>query len=399
MVADSAYYDLLGVGVEATEGEIKKAYKKKAMQHHPNPDNPEAHETFQKIGQAYETLSNPNDRATYDQYGPDGPRGGGGGGEYDMDDLFNAMFGGGGGFDGYDDFGGGFGGGSHWSSGGPRRKPAKGRDTTVPYDMSLEEVFKGKKVVMNLERDRICKGCTGSGARAGVKPKECSKCEGKGEVFTDRMLAPGLVGKMKTPCPDCHGAGTKLRDKEKCKKCKGSRVQKEKKRVEFEIEAGVEDGERIALRGEGDEEPDVPAGDVIFLIHHLPHPSFRPQPHSPGSLQILLSIRLSEALLGFSRVLFIHLDGSGVHITSKKGERIIKSGSIWRIEGEGLPIRGSWGKRRGDVYVRFEIEYPDEEWARKQGDGELVELPGRKPDLPIDKEKVVYRQLSAKPVN
>ncbi|OWZ74394.1 hypothetical protein AYX14_00041 [Cryptococcus neoformans] len=401
MVADTTYYDLLEVSVDATEAEIKKAYKKKAMQHHPdkNPDDPNSHETFQRIGQAYETLSNPNDRATYDQYGADGPPRGGMPSDMDMDDLFSAMFGG-----GFDDFGGGMGGGFFDPSGGRsggRRKPAKGRDTTVPYDITLEEAFKGKKVVMSIERDRVCGGCKGSGAKPGVTPKECSKCSGKGVVFTDRMLGPGLVGKVKSPCPECNGEGVKLRDKEKCKKCKGQKVVKEKKRIEFMIDPGTEDGERIALRGEGDEAPDIPPGDVIFLIRHLPHPSFRAQPHSPGSLTILLSIRLSEALLGFSRVLFIHLDGKGVHVTSKKGERIIQPGSVWVIKGEGLPIRGK-GKR-GDMYVRFDVEFPTTDWAKgvevDGGESTKVELPGRKPDLGLSPEQIVVRELSDKPVN
>ncbi|WVO16381.1 hypothetical protein L204_104056 [Cryptococcus depauperatus] len=407
MVVDTSYYDILGVSVDATEIEIKKAYKKKAMQHHPdkNPDSPEAHETFQRIGQAYETLSNPNDRTTYDQFGPEGaPRGGGMPSEMDMEDLFASMFGGMGG-DPFDDFGGGFFGGPMGGRGTGGRKPSKGRDTTVPYDISLEEVFKGKKVVMNLERDRICKTCKGSGARSGVVPRECSKCKGEGIVFTDRMIGPGLVGKVKSSCPECQGEGIKLRDKEKCKKCKGNKVQKEKKRIEFMIEPGTEDGERIALRGEGDEQPGIPPGDVIFLIRHKPHPSFSPQPHSPGSLQILLSIRLSEALLGFSRILFIHLDGSGVHVTSKRGERIIKPGSIWVITGEGMPIRGK--SKRGDVYVRFDIEFPTTVWAKgleleKDEHGEektVITLPGKKPDLGLSEDKIVRRQLSDKPIN
>ncbi|WWC93982.1 hypothetical protein V866_000820 [Kwoniella sp. B9012] len=400
LVFDTTYYDLLEVSVDATDVEIKKAYKKKAMQHHPdkNPDDPQAHETFQKIGQAYETLSNPNDRATYDSHGPDGPPRGGMPSDMgmDMDDLFAQMFGGGG-------FGMGGGSFEFDMGGGPsrRRKPAKGRDTVVPYDISLEEAYKGKKVVMNLERDRICSGCKGSGARPGVEPKECGNCEGKGTIFTDRHIAPGLLGKVKSPCPSCHGEGKKIRDKEKCKKCKGLKVTKEKKRIEFMIDPGTEDGERIALKGEGDEEPDVPAGDIIFLIRHLPHPSFKPQPHAPGGLSILISIRLSESLLGFSRILFIHLDGRGIHVDSKKGERIIKPGSVYTIKGEGMPIRGT--SRKGDMYVRFDVEFPTTDWARSLAledgaEGTKVELPGKKPDLKIEGE-VVRRELSTKPVN
>lgn len=128
-------------------------------------------------------------RATYDQHGPDGPPKGGMGPDMDMDDLFASMFGGGMGFDPFTD-GGGF---SFDPSGGPshgrRPKPSRGRDTTVAYDITLEEAFKGKKVVMSLERDRVCGGCKGSGARNGVTPGDCGKCEGKGFILTDRHVS------------------------------------------------------------------------------------------------------------------------------------------------------------------------------------------------------------------
>ncbi|ORY32569.1 chaperone regulator [Naematelia encephala] len=358
MVADTSYYDLLEVSIDATEIEIKKAYKRKAMQHHPdkNPDDPLAHETFQKIGQAYETLSNPDDRASYDQYGPGGPPRGGYSGEPDMDDLFEAMFGGGFGFGGASfDMGGG---------GPSRQKPSRGKDTVVEYPISLEEVFKGKRVVVGLERDRICGHCKGSGARNGAKPLECQTCKGAGSVIADRHLGPGLVGKMKVPCPDCDGEGTRLREKERCKKCKGKKVVREKKRVEFQIEPGTEDGERIALRGEGDEAPDIPPGDVIFHIQHKSHSVFRPNSSSPSDLSVSVTIRLSEALLGFNRVLFTHLDGRGIRIESKRGERVIQQSQVCIIRGEGLPRRGK--KERGDLWVKFNVEMPGESWASRQ---------------------------------
>ncbi|ORX36865.1 chaperone regulator [Kockovaella imperatae] len=388
MVADRTYYDLLEVSIDADEVEIKRAYKRKAMLHHPdkNPDDPQAHEMFQKIGQAYETLCDPNNRAAYDEYGPDGaPRGFDGG--VDMDDIFAEMFGGA-------SFG--FGGGFSFDSAGPgpsRRKPTRGPDTVVDYNVTLEEAYKGKRVVMGLERDRVCSHCHGSGARTGVKPSKCKTCDGKGSVIADRHLGPGLVGKMKVTCTDCHGEGTRLRDKEKCKKCKGAKVLRDKKRVEFHIQPGTEDGERIALKGEGDEAPDIPPGDVIFHIHHKTHPFLRPHPSHPSNLRTTVRISLSEALLGFSRVFFVHLDGRGIRIDSGRGERVINPGDEWLIRGEGMPRIGREDK--GDLYVKFEVEMPGASWAARQDpSGTTVQLPPALPEMSPLPDTVETRYLS-----
>ncbi|RXK40833.1 hypothetical protein M231_01892 [Tremella mesenterica] len=351
MVADTAYYDLLEIHVTADEGEIKRAYKRKAMQHHPdkNPDDPLAHETFQKIGQAYETLSDPNLRESYDKYGPDGPSSSSHGG--DMDDLFASMFGASFTFD----------------SAGPSRrsKPSRGQDTNVRYEVSLEEVYKGKTVRMSLERDRLCGGCRGSGARPNAVPVKCGTCEGKGSIYVQRHLGPNLVGRMKEECTACQGEGKRVRDREKCKRCKGAKVVKEKKQVEFDIKPGTLDGERIALRGEGDEASEIPPGDVIFQIRHRPHPLFRPRPSGrPHDLSMTLPLSLSEALLGFSRVAFVHLDGRGIRLVSPRGQRVIRPSEELVIKGEGLPMRYNDGK--GDLWIKFEIEMPGTSWVARQ---------------------------------
>ncbi|GFZ44155.1 hypothetical protein JCM24511_01876 [Saitozyma sp. JCM 24511] len=349
MVADTTYYDLLEVSVEATE----------------NPDDPMAHEMFQQIGQAYETLSNPNDRATYDEFGPDGPPRGGGVDPSDMDDLFASMFGGFGfGMDG------GMGGaGFSFDSAGPSRKPRKMRDTDVAYEISLEEAFKGKRVVMALERDRVLGGF-GLAGQEGT----CWGGMGRDRAGWDG-LGPGLVGKMKVPCEDCEGEGVRVPEKQRCKKCKGKKVVKEKKRVEFHILPGTEHGERIALRGEGDEMPEVPPGDIIFHIHILPHSTFRRLGDS--HLGATVPLRLSEALLGFNRVLFVHLDGRGIRVESKRGERVIRHGEELCIRGEGMPRLDRDGGGKGNLRVRFEVEMPGASWAARsdaQGGGVVEQM-------------------------
>ncbi|EIW70863.1 hypothetical protein TREMEDRAFT_68250 [Tremella mesenterica DSM 1558] len=366
MVADTAYYDLLEIHVTADEGEIKRAYKRKAMQHHPdkNPDDPLAHETFQKIGQAYETLSDPNLRESYDKYGPDGPSSSHGA---DMDDLFASMFGASFTFD----------------SAGPSRrsKPSRGQDTNVRYEVSLEEVYKGKTVRMSLERDRLCGGCRGSGARPNAVPVKCGTCEGKGSIYVQRHLGPNLVGRMKEECTACQGEGKRVRDRERCKRCKGAKVVKEKKQVEFDIKPGTLDGERIALRGEGDEASEIPPGDVIFQIRHRPHPLFRPRPSGrPHDLSMTLPLSLSEALLGFSRVAFVHLDGRGIRLVSPRGQRVIRPSEELVIKGEGLPMRYNDGK--GDLWIKFEVEMPGTSWvARQDPEGSELQLPGPLGDI------------------
>ena len=150
---------------------------------------------------------------------------------------------------------------------------------------------------------------------------------------------------------------------------------KEKKRVEFRIEPGTEDGERIALRGEADEavrfqvpsllnfQPDIRPGDVIFHISHKPHLIFKPRPRQLADLMVTANIRLSEALLGFNRILFIHLDGRGIRAESKRGERVIQPGAEWVIRGEGMPKRGR--EEKGDLWVKFEVEMPGVSWAAR----------------------------------
>ncbi|KAK4686429.1 hypothetical protein P7C73_g3699, partial [Tremellales sp. Uapishka_1] len=351
-----------------------------------NPDDPSAHVTFQKIGKAYETLSDPDSRAAYDEYGPDGPQRAGGGGGFSSfeEDLFEQMFGG---------FGMGGGGASFSfdpSSSSGRTKPSRGNNTEVVYEINLEDAFKGKRVVMNLERDRLCSHCEGSGGRKGAKLKDCSKCEGKGKITADRHLGPGLVGKFKMECPECEGEGKKIREKDR--KCQGKKVRKEKKRVEFQIEPGTEDGERIALKGEADEAPGIPPGDVIFRIKFRPHPHFTARPYS-SDLSITVPISLSEALLGLSRVLFVHLDGRGIRVESKRSERIIESGQEWLIKNEGMPKRGKGS--RGDLIVTFKVEHPNESWAGRQDpSSNKVELPGPLEELSPLPEVIDVRYLT-----
>ncbi|KAI0767920.1 hypothetical protein BC629DRAFT_876310 [Irpex lacteus] len=374
MPVDTTLYELLGVRPEASEDDIKKAYRKKAREHHPdkNPNDPEAGQKFQEMAAAYEILSSPDSREVYDQYGLEGlngPGGAGGPGGMDAADIFAELFGGGpGGFNFGFDFG---------SGGGPHRHRTRGEDSIIPYDVTLEELYNGKSVKMNMEKEAVCGTCKGSGAKGSAKPKSCAKCDGKGYVMVQTQIGPGRYGTSRAMCTDCSGKGEKLREKDQCKRCKGKKTVKEKTRQEIFVERGMADRQRIVLSGAGDEEPGVPPGDVIFQLKTRPHPSFE---RSGNDLLTRVHITLSEALLGFSRIILTHLDGRGIHISSPAGKPI-KTGDSIMLRGEGMPVYKN-PDQKGQLYVVFEVDMPDAEWVRTVDKTALAALlPPGKPEM------------------
>ncbi|KAF9790482.1 DnaJ-domain-containing protein [Thelephora terrestris] len=357
MPVDTELYDLLGVSPNASEDEIKKAYRKKAKEHHPvqNRDDPGAAARFQEMAAAYEILSQPETKGMYDQFGMEGLSGGRGGG-MDPNDIFQ-MFGG---FSfGFDSGPGGF--------GSARRK--KGQDSVIPYEVTLEDLYNGKSVKMNLEKDALCSVCSGSGAKGNAKPKKCVKCEGKGWTFVHSQVGRNQIGTSRAMCTECDGQGEKLREKDRCKKCKGSRTVKEKTRQELSIERGMANQQRIILAGAGDEEPGIPPGDVVFVLKQTPHDSFQ---RSGNDLLTAVHITLSEALFGFSRILVTHLDGRGIHVSSPPG-KIIKPGESIVAKGEGMPVY-KHPDTRGDLYIVFRIDMPGEEWLNTVDRAQLEAL-------------------------
>ncbi|KAJ7352451.1 hypothetical protein DFH08DRAFT_858973 [Mycena albidolilacea] len=376
MPVETELYDVLGVSPNATESEIKKAYHQKAKEHHPdkNPNNPAAGEKFQELLAAYETLSDPQLRHIYDAHGLDGLAGpgagmGGGGGGVDPGEFFASFFAAsGGGMNFGFDFGPG--------GAGPSRRRGKGEDTVIPHDVTLDELYNGKTLRLNLEKEAVCGTCKGSGARGSAKPKECSMCEGKGWTMA-QMSAGSHLTTSRVACSNCNGTGEKLREKDRCKKCKGDKTVKEKNRHEVVIEPGMADKQRIILAGAGDEEPGTPAGDVIFVLRLAPHEAFE---RSGSDLLTTVTITLSEALFGFSRILITHLDGRGIQMTSPPG-KIIKHSDTIILRGEGMPVYKKPGTK-GDLYLTFTIEMPDEEWLKTVDKTTLLSLiPPKKADI------------------
>ncbi|CDO74911.1 hypothetical protein BN946_scf184988.g18 [Trametes cinnabarina] len=322
----------------------------------------------------YEILSSVETREAYDRYGMEGMSGGGGGGPgfggmggmggMDPADIFAELFGGGMNF-GFD----------YGPSRGPRR--TKGQDSHIPYEVTLEDLYNGKVVKMNMEKEAVCGVCKGTGAKGNAKPKPCIKCEGKGWTIVTTALGPSRLGTHRAMCTECNGQGEKLREKDRCKKCKGNKTVKEKTRQEIYIERGMADRQRIVLAGAGDEEPGIPPGDVIFTLKTRHHESFE---RSGNDLLTTVHITLSEALLGFSRILLTHLDGRGVHVSSPPG-KIIKPGDSIILRGEGMPIYKT-PDIKGNLYVMLEIDMPDESWLRTIDAKALAGLlPPKKPEM------------------
>ncbi|KAJ3997169.1 hypothetical protein F5050DRAFT_1799225 [Lentinula boryana] len=358
MAIETVLYDLLGITPNASEDEIKKAYRKK------NRNDPNAATKFQEMAAAYEILSDPDTRALYDEGGMDGLQGGRSGGP-SMDDIFAQFFtGGSGGFS----FG--------FDMGGPSRF-GRQNDSVLPHEVTLEDLYNGKTVKMNMEKQVLCSSCKGSGAKGHAKPKQCSTCQGSGRAYIKTQLPGGQMAVSPQRCEACNGKGENLREKDRCKKCKGSATVKEKTRQEIFIEKGMADQQRIVLAGAGDEEPGVSAGDVVFVLKVLPHDSFE---RNGNDLLVKVKITLSEALLGFSRILLTHLDGRGIKVTSPPG-KIFQPDSTIVIRGEGMPIY----KRpdtKGDLFVLFEIEMPSEDWLRSVDQQALANLlPPKKPEI------------------
>ncbi|KAK0530739.1 hypothetical protein OC834_003206 [Tilletia horrida] len=390
MVADTELYDVLGVAPDASEQELKQAFRKQSLAHHPdkNPGDETASARFQEISAAYETLSDPDARAAYDRYGTVGGGGGGGGGDGpgpDMDEFFSFMFGEGAGFGGPPpgfEFGGGMPGGGGMPRGFGRRKA---QSSVITYEVSLEDLYKGKTAHFSLEKNTVCATCSGSGGKAGATPKTCVKCGGEGFVL-NRQMTNGMIHQRPVQCSDCKGEGVKIRDKDRCKKCKGQKTLKNKAKLDLKIKPGMHDGEKITFQGEGDEEPGVSqAGDIVFVLKLKTHPTFEIRPDQAGEpsadLEATVHLTLSEALLGFDRTVLTHLDGRSIRINKRTGH-ITRPGDVQCLRGEGMP-QGGLLERKGDLYINWVIDFPDEDWLAKTDTTSLARLlPAKRPDIP-----------------
>lgn len=375
MAAD--YYDILEISRSATAEEIKKAYRKKALQFHPdkNPGDADAEKRFKQVSEAYEVLSDDKKRQIYNQYGKDGLQGAAAGGAgmhgfSSMDEALRTfmgafgMGGGGGGETIFDFFGGG---GGDFGHEGRRGGARQGASKRVNLTISFEEAAKGIDKELAITNYVSCTTCHGKGSSSAQGVKTCKQCNGRGQVFEQR----GFFN-MTMACPTCHGEGKVITDP--CKNCSGQGVVKEKQHIKVHIPAGVDSGMRLKMNGYGDAgQGGGPAGDLYVFITVEPNDLFERQ---GNDVLLDLPINFTEAALGCKKEvpsLFHH----SCRITIPEGTQ---NGKIFRVKGEGFPNVHGHGK--GDLLVRIYVETPtglnDRQKQLLQEFGDL-EVPNNQP--------------------
>ena len=337
------YYEVLGVSRGASEDEIKKAYKKMARKYHPdlNPGDKTAEEKFKEVNEAYEVLSDADKKARYDQYGHAGvdPNFGAGGfgggfdGSFDFGDLGDIF----GSF-----FGGGFGGGRRTNPNAPPR----GESIRMSIAISFEEAAFGCEKAVTVERYETCDTCHGNGCAPGTSPEVCPDCHGTGTVQVRRQTPMGVFA-TSSPCPKCGGKGRIIH--QPCKDCRGSGMVRKKKTIQASIPAGIDNGQTISIRGQGNAGKNGgPAGDLLITITVRPHEMFR---REGTSVLCEAPITFTQAVLG-AELEIPTIDGK-VKYTLPEGTQ---SGTTFRLKGKGIPSIN--GRGRGDQYVTVYIETP-----------------------------------------
>ena len=330
------YYEVLGVSKDASDDEIKKAYRKVAKQYHPdlNPGDATAEAKFKEANEAYEVLSDSDKKARYDQYGhagvdPNFGAGGFGGGfesGFDFGDLFGDMFG----FGGYHN----------------PNAPKKGQTIQTNLTISFDEAVKGCKKKVNITKSESCTECSGTGATKGTTADICKTCHGTGAVSIQQRTAFGIVSTTR-PCPDCKGKGKII--KNPCKQCSGTGFQRKNKTIEVVIPAGIDNGQTLNLRGEGNPGANGgPAGDIHVNVNVRPHDFF-----SRDGFNIWCTIPVTYAQAALGDTLYIPtLDGK-VKYELPAGTQ---PGEVFRFKDKGIQILNGRGK--GDQFIKIAVEVP-----------------------------------------
>ncbi|MGC9292509.1 MAG: molecular chaperone DnaJ [Acidobacteriaceae bacterium] len=349
------YYEVLGVDKGASEQELKSAFRKLAMQHHPdrNPDDPGAEEKFKLASEAYQVLSDPEKRAAYDRYGHAGLNGMGGFGASgfegmpDLGDIFGDIFGG------------------MFNMGGGRgaSRAQRGRDLRTDLALTFEESVFGKQAEVHIRRMEACTVCQGSGAAPGRGEHACAQCGGRGQV----RFQQGFFTIART-CPACGGAGSVIA--EPCKECRGDGRLAKEHTINVTVPAGIEDGMRIRYQGEGDAgRHGGPSGDLYVVISVQPHPFFE---REGNDLHYVLPISFPQAALG-AEITVPTLEGE----TKLKVPEGTQSGKEFRMRNKGVPEVNSHG--RGDLIVHIVVQVPtklnkmQKELVRQLGETVTVE--------------------------
>lgn len=338
------YYEVLGVAKDADEAAIKKAYRQLAKKYHPdvNPGDKDAEEKFKEVNEAYQTLSDPQKRATYDQFGPDGPQAGFGGGGFSGFSGFSGFEGGG--FGGFEDifssfFGGGVG-------GAQRNGPIPGEDLREDLELSFEEAAKGCKKEINLKRDEECPTCHGSGAKPGSKIDTCPNCHGTGQERVVSNTPFGRIQNVRT-CSRCRGAGKIIL--EPCPKCHGRGKLRVSRRRPIDVPAGIDNGQVLRISREGGlGERGGPPGDLLIVITVKPHKLFK---RREDNLYIDMPLTFTQAALGAE--IDVPTLNKPVKYRFPEGTQ---PGQVFCLKGQGVThLRGGGC---GDLYVTATVEVP-----------------------------------------
>ena len=337
------YYEVLGVSKNASEDEIKRAYKKLARKYHPdmNPGDKEAEEKFKEVNEANEVLSNPEKKAKYDQFGFAGvdPNYGAGQGGYggagvfdfgDLGDIFGSFF------------GGGFGGGGRRNPNAPQR----GESIRASLSVDFTEAAFGCEKSITIDRSEQCPTCKGKGCAPGTTPEVCTQCHGTGTV-TQAQRTPFGMMQSQTVCPKCRGRGQIIH--QPCPDCRGAGAVRKRRTIQVNIPAGIDNGQTISLRGQGHSGKNGgPAGDLLITVMVRPHEIFR---RDGTAVFCEAPITFTQAVLG-GTLEIPTIDGK-VKYDIPEGTQ---TGTVFRLRGKGIPVLN--GRGRGDQYVTVNIETP-----------------------------------------
>ena len=390
MSKNEELYTILEIPKTATDDEIKKAYKKAALKHHPdrNPNNPEATAKFQEVGKAFTTLSDPQKRQRYDQFGVidgenDGPGGGGGMPPgFNPFDIFQNMFGGGGGgFPGFPGMN------MNQHNNQQQNRAFKSPDKKVTINLSLADVYKGKSVSIDFNKIVCCDKCHGCGALSKDHIKSCKTCNGQGKVMKMTQIGPGMMQQSIQHCAQCKGIGKMVEQGKQCIKCNGSKSMTLKKHLDCYVRPGSAPGTSISFKSEADWVPDCnDVGDLVVFVNCKNEEGiFR---REGNNLIMKKTITLLEALT--NTIFYIkHLDDRVIRI---KHNEIIKPNQKMLVKDEGMPnINGGSNSDTGDLLIYFDITFPDT--LEQDRSKYLVKI------LPLPKKQIWDLQLESVPDN
>jgi molecular chaperone DnaJ len=339
------YYELLGVSENASQDEIKKAYRKKAKKYHPDSNSDTAdEEKFKKINKAYDVLSDEDKREKYDQFGKQGVEGHAGRGQRraasNFQDIFEEIFGGGG-------------------FGNRGRRQSKGKDLKISTTVPLEDAYHGIEKTFEVERKQQCPECGGSGSETG-ETDTCTECDGQGRV---QKIEQSIFGRTQTvrECPECHGTG-KIPE-EKCTECRGEGLTQQKEKITVDIPQGVRDGQRLKLNGKGHESRKGRNGDLYLIAHVKEHDKIE---RRDQDLFTTLKVGVGDAAIG-REAKIQHPEGK-LKIEIPEGTQ---PGQVLRVRGKGMPSR----RGNGDLYIKIDVKIPE----NTEGEEKLEKL-SREPE-------------------